>query len=159
MQTSPESETVAISEHNLNPEMEINILEAIETVIDSLDSNDSAMVSHAKQGNGNLWKFQYGTVEVFVQLTGTAAEDILTVWAKVLTLPVKNETALNRKLLELNWSTTFEARFAIADSSVIVMTTRSVEDLSAGEISRAITIVAGIADEQDEPLQAEFVPA
>jgi hypothetical protein len=39
------------------------------------------------------------------------------------------------------------------------MTTRSVEDLSAAEISRAITIVAGIADEHDDRLHAEFPAA
>ncbi len=156
MQTPADQDPTLLSDSS-DAGLEINIIEAIETVIDSLDSSDSAMVSHAN--NGNLWKFQYGSVEVFVQLTGTQPEDLLTVWAKVLTLPVKNETVLNRKLLELNWSTTFEARFAIFEGSVMVMTTRSVEDLSASEISRAITIVAGIADEQDDPLQAEFVAA
>ena len=161
MQTSaqtPDDQNVVPLDPNSTPATEINLIEAIETVIDSLDSHNSAMVSHANKGN--LWKFQYGSVEVFVQLTGTHQDDdVLTVWSKVLTLPVKNETALNRKLLELNWNTTFEARFAITEGSVMVMTTRSVADLSAAEISRAITIVAGIADEQDDPLQAEFVPA
>lgn len=161
MQTSaqtPDDQKVLLLDPNSPPVTEINLIEAIETVINSLDSHKSAMVSHANKGN--LWKFQYGSVEVFVQLTGTHQDDdVLTVWAKVLTLPVKNETALNRKLLELNWNTTFEARFAITEGSVMVMTTRSVADLSAAEISRAITIVAGIADEQDDPLQAEFVPA
>jgi Putative bacterial sensory transduction regulator len=156
MQTSADQDTAILSD-STDADLEINLIEAIETVIDSLDSSDSAMVSHAN--HGNLWKFQYGSVEVFVQLTGTQAEDILTVWAKVLALPVQNETVLNRKLLELNWNTTFEARFAISEGNVVVMTTRSVEDLSASEISRAITIVAGIADEQDDPLQAEFVAA
>ncbi len=157
VQTTTDQDALVL-DPNTTPVMEINLIEAIETVIDSLDSHNSAMVSHANKGN--LWKFQYGSVEVFVQLTGTHHDDdVLTVWAKVLTLPVKNETALNRKLLELNWSTTFEARFAITEGSVMVMTTRSVADLSAAEISRAITIVAGIADEQDDPLQAEFVPA
>ena len=157
MQPSVDQTDVVVSDTPTDPTLGTSLIEAIETVIDSLDSNSSAMVSHVN--DGNLWKFQYGSVEVFVQLTGTHHEDVLTVWAKVLTLPVKNETTLNRRLLELNWSTTFEARFAIADGSVIVMTSRSVEDLSAAEISRAITIVAGIADEQDDPLQAEFVPA
>ena len=132
----------------------LSLVDAIEVVIDSLDSGDTALVSHGK--TGHLWKFQYGSVEVFVKLTGSSGEDVLTVWAEVLRLPVKNEAALTRQLLELNWNTTFEARFAIADGQVSVMTTRSVEDLSAAEISRAITIVAGIADEHDDRLLAEF---
>ncbi|MCX5964699.1 MAG: YbjN domain-containing protein [Cyanobacteria bacterium] len=135
----------------------LSLVDAIEVVIDSLDSGDTALVSHGK--TGHLWKFQYGSVQVFVQLTGSSSEDVLTVWAKVLSLPVKNEAALTRQLLELNWNTTFEARFAIADGQVSVMTTRSVEDLSAAEISRAITIVAGIADQHDDRLLAEFPAA
>jgi len=39
---------------------------------------------------------------------------------------------------------------------VVVVTNRSIADLSPGELSRAITIVATIADESDEPLIAEF---
>jgi hypothetical protein len=135
----------------------LSLVDAIEVVIDSLDSGNTALVSHGK--TGHLWKFQYGSVEVFVQLTGSTSEDVLTVWAKVLSLPVKNEAVLTRQLLELNWNTTFEARFAIADGQVSVMTTRSVEDLSAAEISRAITIVAGIADDHDDRLHAEFPAA
>lgn len=132
----------------------INLIDSIETVISSLDLDKTAMVSHG--ANGHLWKFQYGTVEVFVQLTGTTDEDMFTVWSRVLTLPAKDEAKLARRLLELNWTTTFEARFAIADSHVILMTTRTVADLSPGEVSRAITVVATIADENDEPLLAEF---
>jgi hypothetical protein len=78
--------------------------EIIETVISSLAQNDSAMVSHTERGY--LWRFEYGSVEVFVQLTGEEDEDLLTVWATVLQLPVKNETGLMQKLLEMNWSGT-----------------------------------------------------
>jgi len=37
-----------------------------------------------------------------------------------------------------------------------VVSTRSTTDLSASEISSAITTVATLADDYDEPLQAEF---
>jgi Putative bacterial sensory transduction regulator len=132
----------------------LSLVDAIEVVIDSLDSTDSAMVNHGK--TGHLWKFQYGSVEVFVQLTGSTEADLITIWANVLSLPVKNEPTLMRHLLELNWSTTLEARFSIHEGHVAVMSTRSVADLSAGEISRAITLVAGIADDHDDRLQAEY---
>ena len=56
----------------------------VETVIYSLEENDSAMVQASD--DGYIWKFQYGTVEVFVQLTGESDEDLLTVWAAVLSL-------------------------------------------------------------------------
>jgi hypothetical protein len=134
---------------------DINYVEIIENVIDTLEQDDSAMVSHPSEGSYR-WMFKYGTVEVFVQLTGTTDEDTLTVWSAVLKLPAKDEPKLMRQLLEMNASSTFEARFAIIENQVVVLTTRTLADLSAGEASRLITIVATIADNNDELLQSEF---
>lgn len=128
--------------------------DTIQTVISTLEENDSAMVMHSE--SGDIWKFQYGTVEVFVQLSGEKDEDLLTVWASVLKLPAKDETNLMRLLLEMNWTSTFETCFAILNEQVVVMVQRSVAELSPGEISRAITLVATIADENDEMLQSKF---
>ncbi|MEH1792179.1 YbjN domain-containing protein [Nostoc sp.] len=133
----------------------INHLEVIENVIDSLEQDDSAMVSHTPEG-GYLWKFKYGSVEVFVQLNGTTDEDTITVWSTVLNLPAKDEPKLMRYLLELNCSSTFEARFGIIENRVVVISTRTLAELSPGEVSRLITIVATIADNNDEALQSEF---
>lgn len=126
----------------------------IETVIASLAQDDSAIVNHGEAGH--LWRFQYGSVNVFVQLTGQEDEDTLTVWSAVLKLPAKNEPQLMRKLLEMNWLSTFEARFGIFNDEVVVVTSRTLAELSPGEMSRAITVVATIADDNDESLQAEF---
>ncbi|MEH2139430.1 YbjN domain-containing protein [Nostoc sp.] len=133
----------------------INHLEVIENVIDSLEQDDSAMVSHTPEA-GYLWKFKYGSVEVFVQLNGTTDEDTITVWSTVLNLPAKDEPKLMRYLLELNCSSTFEARFGIIENRVVVISTRTLAELSPGEVSRLITIVATIADNNDEALQSEF---
>jgi Putative bacterial sensory transduction regulator len=133
----------------------INHLEVIENVIDSLEQDDSAMVSHTPEGS-YLWKFKYGSVQVFVQLNGTSDEDTITVWSTVLNLPAKDEPRLLRYLLELNCSSTFEARFGIIENRVVVISTRTLAELSAGEVSRLITIVATIADNNDEALQTEF---
>ena len=143
----PETET-------LLTEAPSSVVEVIETVIDSLDSEQTAMVSQGE--GGYVWKFKYGTVEVFVQLSGVSDEDTLTVWAAVLKLPAKDEAQLTRQLLEMNWMNTLEARFAIFDSQVVVLSTRTLEDLSPAEISRAVTIVATIADENDESLIEKF---
>jgi Putative bacterial sensory transduction regulator len=144
---------------NYQPELEtsapISVIELIETVIDSLDQTDSAMVNH-QEGGGHLWKFKYGSVEVFVQLTGNSDEDTFTVWSAVLPLPTKDDPKLMRKLLEMNWMGTFEACFGIFDHQIVVLSSRTVAELSPGEISRIITIVATIADDNDEALQAEF---
>jgi hypothetical protein len=156
MTTYPETPTSDESINELIAETTgINHLEVIENVIDSLEQDDSAMVSHTPEG-GYLWKFKYGSVEVFVKLNGTTDEDTITVWSTVLNLPAKDEPKLMRYLLELNCSSTFEARFGIIENQVIVISTRTLAELSPGEISRLITIVATIADNNDEVLQSEF---
>ena len=128
--------------------------EVIETVIYSLDEDDTAMVNHTDEAS--LWKFQYGSVEVFVQLTGESDDDLLTVWATVLKLPVTDEPGLMRRILEMNWSGTFETCFSVHDNTVVVSSQRTVADMSPGEISRIITLVATIADDNDELLKEEF---
>jgi hypothetical protein len=128
--------------------------EVIETVISSLDQNNTAMVSHNEKGS--LWKFQYGSVEVFVQLTGETDDDMLTVWSSLLCLPAKDEPGLMRRLLEMNWTGTFETCFSIKDNQVMISAERTVADMYPGEISRLITLVANIADDNDELLKEEF---
>lgn len=158
----PDPETVATqslaSDELINELVEettsTNHVDVIQTVIASLEQDESAMVSQTDQGH--LWKFKYGSVEVFVQLTGLTDEDTLTVWSTILKLPAKDDAGLMRRLLEMNWSATFEAHFAIVDEQVVVLSTRTLAELSPGEISRSITVVATIADENDEALQSEF---
>ncbi len=158
----PDPETVAtqarsdesLTETLLEETTRKNHVDIIETVIASLEQNQSAMVSHTP--NGYLWKFDYGSVEVFVQLTGLTDEDTFTVWSTVLPLPAKDEARLMRKLLEMNWSDTFGARFGIFNNSVVILNSCTVAELSPGEISRSITVVATIADDNDDALQEEF---
>lgn len=149
---TPDAEAIAAA--NL-VETTTSVVEVIETVIASLDSSETAMVNRGDDGS-HTWKFRYGTAEVFVQLTGLTDEDTLTVWSQVLPLPANDEPQLMRQLLQMNWTSTLEARFGIADNQVVILATRTLAELSPGEISRAITIVATIADEHDEPLQAQF---
>lgn len=128
--------------------------EVIATVIDSLARDGSAMVNHGE--TGSLWKFDYGSVTVLVQLTGETEEDLLTVWAPVLALPARDEVGLMRRILAMNWSDTLEASFALMNGQVVVKAQRTVADLSPGELSRAITLVASIADDYDDLLKEEF---
>lgn len=153
--TTYQPELDILSDQNLLGETATtSLVEVIETVISSLQEDQSAMVSHTNQSY--LWKFKYGSVEVFVQLTGITEEDMLNVWASVLKLPAKNEAQLYRKLLELNWNSTFEARFSIFEDHLVVSSSRTVAELSPGEVSRNITVVATIADDYDDALQGEF---
>ena len=133
----------------------VDHVEVIEAVIASLDQSQSAMVSRGEDGSF-LWKFSYGSVEVYVRLTGTRDEDILTVWSPVLSLPAKDESKLMRQLLEMNCGETFEACFGILGDQVVVLASRPVADMTPGEVSRIMTITATIADDNDETLQAEY---
>jgi hypothetical protein len=152
--TETPSTTDLITEEFIEDAVTVNLVMEIETVIASMALDQKVMVSHSDEGY--FWKFQYGSVDVFVQLTGLNDEDTLTVWSFVLPLPAKNEKQLFQKLLEMNWSSTFEARFGILDDNIIVVSSRTVADLSPQEMSRTITIVATIADDNDEAFQAEY---
>jgi hypothetical protein len=134
--------------------LDMDYVEIIETVISSLEEDQTAMVRHTD--DGHLWKFRYGTVDVFVMLTGNTDDDIFKVWSPVLQLPAKDELSLFRKLMELNGNSTFEASFGVVSDQVIIASARTVAGLSPSEVSRNITVVATIADDHDESLQAEF---
>lgn len=144
----------ALDSEDTDTSVPMDHIEIIETVIASLEQDQSAMVS--RQEGGYLWKFKYGSVDVYVQLTGTNDEDVLTVWSPVLTLPARDESKLMRYLLEMNCGETFEACFGILGDRVVVLASRPLADMSAGETSRIMTIVATIADDNDESLQAEY---
>ncbi|MGB3295674.1 MAG: YbjN domain-containing protein [Phormidesmis sp.] len=129
-------------------------VEVIETVISSLEQEGTAMVNHTE--DGYVWKFRYGTVEVYVQLSGESDDDTLTTWSPVHKLPVQNEPEMMRRLLELNCGNTFEACFGLIDQSVVVFASRTLKDINASEISRLMTVVASIADENDEVLLKDY---
>ncbi|MEO0946868.1 MAG: YbjN domain-containing protein [Cyanobacteria bacterium J06641_5] len=136
--------------------LETSHAETIETVIYSLDSENAAVVKRTE--GGALWSFPYGSVRVYVQFTGESDEDTFKVWSEVMVMPTEAErvSALLRRLLEMNWENTFEANFAACSDRIVVLSHRTVADLSAEEISRAITLVASLADDNDEALIAEF---
>lgn len=129
-------------------------IETIEAVLSSLDQGDGPRVQ--KNAEGHLWTFRYGSVDVYVQLTGELASDTLTIWSPVLTLPAKDEPRLMKQLLEKNCYETLEARFGLSGNQVLVISSRILQDISAAEISRLMTIVATIADDSDVALQEEF---
>jgi len=131
---------------------EYDLLESIQTVIAGMDSDHTALVNQT----GDTWKFRYGSVDVIVNITGTESTDTFTVLSTVLTAPFKNEAELFRLLLTKNVTETFEARFALQGDQVVLVSSRSVEDLSPAEIARIIGIVAAVADNNDEFLQEQF---
>ncbi|AFY62116.1 YbjN domain-containing protein [Synechococcus sp. PCC 6312] len=138
-------------------ELGLNPIEIIEAVISGLDQSGNPLVNHSD--DSSIWKFTYGSATVFVQLTGIGADSTITTWSPVLNLPVANPPGLYEKLLELNWLTTLEARFAIFEHQVMILTSRTLAEIGPGEIARGITIVANLADDYDDALQAEFPAA
>ena len=129
-------------------------VDVIETVIASLDQGGNAMVS--RDGDAYLWKFIYGSVSVYVQLTGTDDEDTLTAWSPILKLPVTNQSELMQELLAMNCGETFEACYGISNQEVLILASRILADINPGEISRLMTIVATIADDMDDVLQKKY---
>jgi Putative bacterial sensory transduction regulator len=138
----------------------IDIVQEIEAVIASLDYDKTAMVSHGD--HGHHWKFHYGSVEVMVQITGKTEDDSFTAWAAVFEFgavtdtPSAKQAQLMHKVLSMNWLATLDAKFAISGEKLVVAVTRPIADISAGEISRGITLVATIADDHDEAFVAEY---
>lgn len=133
----------------------VSFHDAIVTVITVL-KEEGADAFEREEGDGHFWTFRYGTVDVFVHLTGETSEDSLTVWAPVLNLPSKDDAALSKELLDKNWQETSEARFAFWDNKVVVNSVRSLADTTPSDISRAITVVATLADDYDEPLIEKY---
>ncbi len=131
-----------------------NYVETVEAIISTLGENPQRDTKI--QLPQHVWKFRYGTVDVFVYLTGESAADTLIVWSPVLALPAKDEAGLDKFLLEKNWLDTLEARFALKGDQVVLTCSRTLQDLDPGEVSRAITIVATLADEYDELLIEKF---
>ncbi len=136
-------------------EQTVSIHEADVTVISVL-KEEGVDAFEREEGDGHFWTFKYGTVDVFVHLTGETSEDSITVWAPVLDLPSKDDASLSQELLGKNWQQTSEARFAFWDSKVVVNYVRSLADTTPSDISRAITVVATLADDYDEPLIAKY---
>ncbi|NEN88273.1 MAG: YbjN domain-containing protein [Okeania sp. SIO3H1] len=145
-----EEDNIEVTEN----ETSLSYIEEIETIIANMAEDQKVMVANNEAGH--LWKFQYGSVEVYIRLTGETDDDTFDVWSYVLKLPAKNEPELMRRLLEMNWLSTMESHFAIVDNQIVILATRTVAELSPGEISRAITIVATLADDNDDVLAAEF---
>lgn len=155
--TTNNPETVSVdntSAEVIEDETNLSYIQEIETIIAGMAEEQKVMVTQNE--TGHFWKFKYGSVEVYVKLTGETDDDTLTVWSYVLKLPAKNEPDLMRRLLEMNWLSTMESHFAIVDNQIVIVATRTVAELSPGEISRAITIVATLADDNDDALAEEF---
>jgi len=128
--------------------------EIIETVISTLSEDAHQLEIAAPQ---KAWRFHYGTAQVYVYLTGQDEEDTLLVWSPVIDLPVRDEAGMYKFLLEKNWwNDTMEACFCLRDNQVVLVISRTLTDLDPGEVSRAITIVATLADEYDELLADKF---
>ena len=156
--TAPVAENLTtFRDENGDESVTTSHVDVIETIISSMEQDGSAMVNHSD--SGHLWKFRYGTVDVFVQLSGETDDDTFTTWSPVHKLPVQNEPDMMRRLLEMNCGSTFEACFGLIDQSVVVFATRTLKDINPSEISRLITIVASIADENDEGLLKDFPAA
>ncbi len=78
--------------------------------------------------------------------------------SKIMKVPEKRETEYFRKLLELNYSATSNAAFALdkETDTIYLRASRSVSGLDYEEFEEMLHSVATVADEWDDKLISEF---
>lgn len=111
------------------------------------------------KAQGNRWEFQRGSARI--RLEFDPENDALTIESVIMPLPAQANPRekLFQKILELNYRSTGEARFALHGGNVVVTFTRSGTGLDYLEFSSAMQSVCRTADDYDDELRAEFLPA
>lgn len=107
----------------------------------------------------NTWVVYRGTAVAIIAViepTPDGSPGLFAVTSRIVGVPKQNPVAMYRFLLEKNFATTKEARFAINDDEVYVVCVRTAEGLDPPEAARIIDAVAGFADEYDGYLMEEF---
>lgn len=107
------------------------------------------------------WGLLKGSAEVFIFiLPGTSEEDYhtLQVVSPVMRLPESpaNQTALLRRLLELNAQVLSGAAFGVKGDTVVLVADRSTQDINSSEVRDMILRVGFFADKYDDELVRQF---
>lgn len=112
-------------------------------------------------GSGHTFSLRRGSASLLVMLQhGSRADDVgtLRIVAPIVVLPAdaEKEHALLRRLLLANAKDLSGTAFAIVGGDVVVVSERSVQDLTAAEVELMVRSVGRIADRFDDVLAAEF---
>lgn len=103
------------------------------------------------------WEFQRGSARIVLEHDETDHD--FTVESLILPVPQSptKQKALFRKVLELNYRHTGEARFALRNDGLVVTFTRSTAGLDYIEFRSAIESVSRTSDDYDDELRADFL--
>lgn len=127
----------------------------IENYMRRLATEEGVKLEDLSRGDG--WELQRGSARV--RLDYCQPEDRLTIESTIL--PVPNDPAkqprLFRRILELNYRSTGEARFALRGNEVLVTFTRSALGLDYVEFVHAVESVCRTSDDYDDELRSAFL--
>jgi hypothetical protein len=112
----------------------------------------------AAESEGPSWGLTCGSAHLFVFLTSSpnSEDNYIHVVAPVFRPPDEVDSALWRRLLELNGRVLTGAAFGLRDGEVVVTTDRSTQDLDRGEVEDMIRRIGDYADLYDDALVREF---
>ncbi|MCC6739235.1 MAG: hypothetical protein IT452_09325 [Planctomycetia bacterium] len=107
----------------------------------------------ALQKNGEVWFAKFGSAQVTLQmLTG----DEIRISSPFLNLPKKGTQLALRRILELNFSATGAARFALEGGQLFVVWSRGIEGLDYEEFVEGLRCVSRTSDDFDDVLRKEW---
>jgi hypothetical protein len=109
--------------------------------------------------HGEAWELQRGSARVRVEYD--REQDLLTIESAILSLPSDSSrrSQLLGRVMELNYRSTGEARFAIHADQLVVTFSRRAAGLDYVEFVSAIDSVCRTADDYDDELKAQFLDA
>jgi T3SS (YopN, CesT) and YbjN peptide-binding chaperone 1 len=127
----------------------------IENYMRRLATDEGLKLEDLSRGDG--WELQRGSARV--RLDYAPKEEQLTIESTILSLPADaaKQPRLFRRILELNYRATGEARFALRGDEVVVTFTRSVIGLGYVEFLHAVESVCRTADDYDDELRSAFL--
>jgi hypothetical protein len=106
-----------------------------------------------------LYAFTFGTVQIEVQVIPWHSEDVLVRVFSYVAQNVALTKELSEELLRLNTTTSFGSFGITFDNDVVFSYSLAGANLDFNEFSAAIQTVATIADQYDEKLQLQKMPA
>jgi hypothetical protein len=106
-----------------------------------------------------LYAFTFGTVQIEVQVIPWHSEDVLVRVFSYVAQNVALTKELSEELLRLNTTTSFGSFGITFDNDVVFSYSLAGANLDFNEFSAAIQTVATIADQYDEKLQSQKMPA
>ena len=121
----------------------VSVARGSEVVFDPLDADGYSSVSR-------------GSATIGINVL--AEQGVLLFLARLLKVPAEGKEALFRLLLELNYTATSDAAFAIEKDTetVCLRAMRSVAGLDYDEFEDMLHTIAAVADEWDDELTARF---